>query len=95
MHADLERCRVLVTPVAEWNRKAGSRLDVCQQLAHDWGHLLSPGRDHGAVMASPARAARFGRAHRRQLVNLDRRVVTPQPLPDWRAKPHAGGEGRR
>jgi RNA-directed DNA polymerase len=29
------------------------------------------------------------------LVNLDRLVVTPSPFRDWRAKPNAGGEGRR
>ena len=29
------------------------------------------------------------------LVNLDRFVVTPSPSRDWRAKPNAGGEGRR
>jgi hypothetical protein len=29
------------------------------------------------------------------LINLDRFVVTPSPFRDWRAKPNAGGEGRR
>jgi RNA-directed DNA polymerase len=29
------------------------------------------------------------------LINLDRLVVTPSPFRDWRAKPNAGGEGRR
>jgi hypothetical protein len=33
--------------------------------------------------------------NRMGLVNLDRLVVTPSPLRDWRAKPYAGGEGRR
>jgi RNA-directed DNA polymerase len=33
--------------------------------------------------------------NRMGLVNLDRLVVTPSPFRDWRAKPNAGGEGRR
>jgi group II intron reverse transcriptase/maturase len=34
-------------------------------------------------------------SNRMGLVNLDRLVVTPSPFRDWRAKPNAGGEGRR
>ena len=40
----------------------------------------------------------FVSPNRMGLVNLDRLVVTPSPFRDWRvkrAKPNAGGEGRR
>ena len=37
----------------------------------------------------------FVSPNRMGLVNLDRLVVTPSPFRGWRAKPNAGGEGRR
>jgi len=37
----------------------------------------------------------FVSPNRMGLVSLDRLVVTPSPSRDWRAKPHAVGEGRR
>jgi len=60
MAADLAACRVLITPYAEWMRTDEDGWTYCAEVAHEFGHLIGLGHDHGGIMDHAEGMSPFG-----------------------------------
>jgi group II intron reverse transcriptase/maturase len=81
---------------ANYFRYGNSRLHFTRITTHALRRLaLFVAKRHKRASGHGMTVVAYVSSNRMGLVNLDRLVVTPSPLRDWRAKPNAVGEGRR